>query len=133
MEPRFGRWSSQNGGGNIDLPSYWRNPAFDLTLAENSALLSCRLVIEEATDEIYANISIFRLSTMSSLGVTLIASSGNYSNRRSGVFLGKVSLESAGNYRIYLSTFLPMQMGTFSLRIFCTAPLTIKSVNEGMK
>lgn len=138
MDTLFGRWTSLNGGGNIDLPSFFSNPAFDLTLTENSALLTCRLTIEEATQEIYANISIFRRkdssassSSSSSLGIAdLIASSGNYSNRRSGVFLGKVSLLTAGCYRIYLSTFLPVQVGTFSLRIYCTAPLTIKPVNE---
>src|SRR4051812_20515233 len=103
IEPRFGYWTALNSGGNLDLPSYFRNPGFDLTIEEPSALFSCRLVVEEATSELFVNVSLFSSAT------DLIATTGNYSPRRAGVSLNRVSLFAAGTYRLILSTFLAGQ------------------------
>lgn len=111
-KPVRGSWTAETAAGAPQFQHYKANPAYELNVTSQSEVL-VRLQLVKADPSISLNVSLYRLSSVQTLG-PLVATSGAYSDAVCGVLLQSKALP-VGRYAIVPSTFTPGACAAFKM------------------
>ncbi|KAH0558636.1 hypothetical protein GP486_004710 [Trichoglossum hirsutum] len=112
-------WTLATAGGNATSASYPQNPQFALHLSHPSALY---LLLETANPDLSIHVKLVWANGQRVASITtrdIVGESGEY---RRGCALAELHNVAPGAYTIVCSTFEPMQLGKFTLRVGTHVP-----------
>ncbi|KAI9771823.1 MAG: cysteine protease [Geoglossum simile] len=116
---RRSAWTSATAGGNATSPSYPVNPQFALRLPCKSSLC---LLLETTNPDLSIHVKLVWANGQRVTAITtrdIVGESGEY---RRGCALAELPNVAPGAYTIVCSTFEPMQLGEFTLRVGADTP-----------
>lgn len=116
-------WTASTAGGNADSERYPENPQFQLQVPERCDI---NVLLESENADLATHVKVLwskgnRVASARSRDV--VADSGDY---RRGFALAQKKDVEKGLYTLICSTFIPDQLGKFSLLISATKPCTAK-------